>query len=129
MNRYYSSILVLAGTTAAAAALMAVGASQAYAETPTIDTTPFVSTRTRAEVKTEVLGQRQLLSAAGGEWALQSNQAARFQSAYTSGEAKSQYIAARDEVRAMTAEDSGSSYIQRQASRMHSGIIMAGAAR
>jgi hypothetical protein len=45
---------------------------------------------------------------AASEWALQDNQPARVQSAYTSDEARSAYIKERREVNALYAEDSGS---------------------
>jgi hypothetical protein len=38
-----------------AATVLALGASAAMAESPTVDTTPFQATRTRAEVKADVL--------------------------------------------------------------------------
>ena len=129
MNRHIASALTLAATTASAALLAAIGASNAYAETPTIDTTPFVSTRSRADVQAELMGNRQMVSAAASEWAMQHNQVPQLESGYTTAQAKAQFQAARDEVSAMTSEDSGSSYFARHAARTNAGTIVAGPAR
>lgn len=51
MNRTIATALSLAATIAAIACVAAIASGNAYAETPTIDNTPFVSTRTRAEVQ------------------------------------------------------------------------------
>ena len=129
MNRHITSVITLAATTAAAALLAAIGANSAYAETPTIDTTPFVSTRSRADVQAELMGNRQMLSAAASEWTMQHNQVPQLNSGYTTQQAKAQYKAARDEVSAMTSEDSGSSYFTRHAVRASGHTIVAGPAR
>jgi hypothetical protein len=50
-------------------------------------------------------------------------------SGYTTAQARAQYTAARDEVSAMTSEDSGSSYFARHAVRASAGTIVAGPAR
>jgi hypothetical protein len=127
MNRHFASSLAMA--TAAVACLAAMASSKAYAETPTIDTTPFVSTRTRSEVQAELMSQRQVESAAASEWAMQYNHVPHLKSAYTSEQAKSEYKAARDQVSAMNSEDSGSSYMARQSARVNGSVIMAGPAR
>lgn len=127
MNRHFAS--ALATTTAAVACVAAIASSNAYAETPTIDNTPFVSTRSRAEVRAELMKQRELVSAAASEWTMQYNHVPQLKSAYTGEQAKAEYKAAREEVSAITSEDSGSSYFARQAARMNAGTIMAGAAR
>jgi hypothetical protein len=127
MNRHYASAIATA--TAAIACFAAIASSPAYAETPTIDTTPFVSTRTRAEVQAELMGQRELVSAAASEWIMQYNHTPQLKSGYTSEQARSEYKAAREQVSAMTSEDSGSSYFARQAARANGGTIMAGSVR
>lgn len=129
MNRHFASVLTFATTTAAIACAAAMASGKVYAETPTIDTTPFVSTRSRAEVQAELMSQPELLSAAGGEWAMQHNQVPQLKSAYTREQALSEYKAARQEVSALTAEDSGSSYLARQAMRGNASMTVAGAAR
>lgn len=123
MNRIVASALSLAATTAAIACVAAIASSNAYAETPTIDKTPFVSTRTRAEVQAELMSQPELLRAAASEWSMQHNQAPQLKSAYSREQAKSQYKASRDEVSALTSEDSGSSYFARQPIRMNTSTM------
>ena len=123
MNRIVASALSLAATTAAIACVAAIASSNAYAETPTIDNTPFVSTRTRAEVQAELMGQPELLRAAASEWSMQHNQVPQPTSAYTSEQAKSQYKTSRDEVRALTSEDGGSSYFARRPIRMNTSTM------
>lgn len=127
MNRHFAS--TIATTTAAVACFAAIASGKAYAESPTIDTTPFVSTRTRAEVQAEVMSQRDQVTAAGREWVLQNNHVAQLKSGYTSEQAKSEYKTARDQVSAMNSEDSGSSYFAQQAARANGGTVMAGSAR
>lgn len=129
MQRHFTSALTLVTATAAIACAAAIASSPAYAESPTIDNAPFVSTRARAEVQAEVMGQRHLLSAAGGEWAMQLNHASLPVSGYTRAEARSQYQASRAEVSALTSEDSGSSYFARAASRSSAGTVVAVKAR
>ena len=129
MQRHFASALTLATATAAVACAAAIASGNAYAEGPIIDNTPFVSTRTRAEVQAELMGQRHLLSAAAGEWAMQNNQASQPMSGYTRAQAKAQVQAARAEVSALTSEDSGSSYFARAASRSSAGTVVAVKAR
>ena len=106
MNHRLASALAFA-TSAAAASLAAFAmSSSAYAETPTIDKTPFVSTKSRAEVRTETLSDRARLSSAGGEW--QGQQVSPLQrSGLTSAQARADYIASRDEVLARNSEGGG----------------------
>jgi hypothetical protein len=128
VNRHFASVLTLAAMTAAAG-VAAIASSNAYAETPTIDNTPFVSTRTRAEVQAEVMGRAEQLRMASSEGSMQLSQASEPHAGVTVAQAKAGYIAARDEVSAMTSEDSGSSYLTRQSARTNAGITIAGAAR
>lgn len=127
MNRILASTLSITTTAAAILAVAAMASGNAYADDITIDTTPFVSTKTRAEVRAEVMGQAEALRLASSEWSM--NQAAQPQSAYTSAQAKADYIASRSEVHALTAEDSGSSYFASLPRRMSTGVILAGSAR
>lgn len=129
MTRQLASALALATTVAAVACAAAMASGKAYADDITIDTTPFVSTRSRAEVQAELLSQREFLSAAGGEWAMQYNQAPQLKSGNTREQVSSAYKAARQEVSALTAEDSGSSYLARQAMRGNASMTVAGTAR
>jgi hypothetical protein len=129
MNRHFAHALAFATTTAAIACAAVMAASPAYAESPTIETRPFVSTRSRADVQAELMGRRQELTAAASEWTMQHNQVPQIASAYTSQEVRAQYIASREEVSALTSEDSGSSYLSRHAARMNASTVMAGVAR
>ena len=129
MNRNLASSLALSTTAAAAIALAALASSNAYADDITIDNTPFVSSRTRAEVQAEVMGQSELLRMANSEWPMQSNQASLPQSDFTRAQAQAEYIAARREVNALNAEDSGSSYLATLPRRVPDNVIMAGTDR
>ena len=92
----------------AIAAVLAVAATSALADDITVDTTPFVSGRTRAEVQAE-LGNFQ--KAGTSPWSIQYNPLKSFASSTTRSQAQAEYIASRDQVRALTGEDSGSAYL------------------
>jgi hypothetical protein len=113
------SSLAYAATVTAAALAVTLISSAAWAETPTVDDTPFVSTRTRAEVRAEVLSQRSSLSAAAGEWATYLPQLypRPATGSVTREQLKAQYIAERDRVKAMNGEDSGSAFIAQNRAR------------
>ena len=98
----------LAYVTAVAAAAMAAAlvSTRAYAETPTIDNTPFVSSKTRAEVQAELMTPY----SGGYPWSSQYNMGVR-DSALTSEQVRGTYKMSRDEVNALTSEDSGSAYL------------------
>ena len=129
MNRNIASALAT-GTTIAAAALAAVAitAGNAYADDITIDKTPFVSTRTRAEVQAELLNQPELVRAAASEWSMQQD-SPHAKSTFTSEQAKAEYKVSRQYVSALTGEDSGSAYfIKRTVSPRATGATMGGPA-
>jgi hypothetical protein len=127
MNRILASALSVTATAAAVLAVAAMATGPAYAGDITIDKTPFVSTRTRAEVQAEVMGQAEVLRTASSELAMQSGPA-HSESGYTRAQAKAEYIASRSEVHALTAEDSGSSYLARLPRNMSAGVVVAGSA-
>jgi hypothetical protein len=129
MNRHFAPALTIATTVIAAIGAAALVSTKAHADDITIDPTPFVSTRTRAEVKAEVTAEPQRVRDGASEWALQHNEPTRLDSGYTRQQALADYKASRQEVSALTAEDSGSSYLMRHAMRMQSGVKVAGAAR
>jgi hypothetical protein len=99
MNRTIASILAV---TAAAFA------GNALADDITIDTTPFTSTKSRAEVRAELAQYRQ---AGVNPWSTQFNPLRQFRSAKTREQVVADYVAARDEVAALNGEDSGSAYL------------------
>ena len=112
MNQRIASGLAFAATaTAGAIAAAAIIASgKAYADDITIDDTVFVSSRTRAEVRGEVLQHPELVSG------------------YSREQARLDYQMARDEVKAITSEDSGSAYFARRPMGMDR-TLLAGSAR
>jgi hypothetical protein len=123
MNRNLASTLALTTTAAAAFVLAALASSNAYADDITIDKTPFVSSRTPAEVRAEVMGQAEALRMANSEWPTQSDHASIPPSDFTSAQAKAEYIASRAEVNARNGEDSGSSYFAKLPRRVHNNIV------
>ncbi|WP_167772471.1 hypothetical protein [Ramlibacter henchirensis] len=123
MNRNVQSSLIFTGTAAAALALAAMS-SVAYADDITIDPTPFVSTKSRAEVRAEVLGKAEQIRMAHGEGGPMEMNRAPFKSSLTRAQVRDEYLASRGEVKAFTGEDSGSSYIAAMQPR-RSGMILA----
>lgn len=126
MNRIIATTLSIVSSAAAAVAFAAIASGNAYADDITIDSTPFVSSRTRAEVQAEVMGQAEALRMASSEWSAQ--QSALPQSTLTRGQVTQEYIATRHEANAFNAEDSGSSYLA-SLPRRGNGLVMAGSER
>jgi hypothetical protein len=123
MNRNLASTLTITATAAAAFAMAALACNNAYADDITVDNTPFVSSKTRAEVQAEVTGQD--MSIASSEWATQMNEPRRTMSDFTRAQATAEYLAARREVSAMNAEDSGSFYFAMLPRRVDGSVILA----
>lgn len=104
MNRYLITSLL-----AIAAAGISTGASAtALAGDISIESTPFVSTLSRAQVQAEL---RQFKASGVNPWALNYNQLAVFHGTNTRAQVVSEFLQSRDEAAAMTAEDSGSAYL------------------
>ncbi len=82
-----------------------VAASSAFAETPLVDTTPFVSSKTRAEVPAEL---QQYRTAGVNPWAQSYDQLRGLRSSKTRAQVTAEYLQSRDQTAALTAEDSGS---------------------
>jgi hypothetical protein len=101
-------------TILAVAAFAALASAGARADDITIDNTPFNSSRTRAEVQAELA---QFQQAGVNPWSIRYNQLAGFKSAKSRAQVQAEYIAERDQVAVMTAEDSGSSYLTQVAAR------------
>jgi hypothetical protein len=125
MNRKLATTLTIVSTATAAFAFAAMASGNAYADDITIDPTPFVSSRTRAEVQSEVMGQAEALRIASSEWSMQQNAEVLPQSAVTRAQVIKEYIATRHEVNALNAEDSGSSYLA-SLPRRSSRLVVAG---
>lgn len=122
MNRRLASALAYTCTVAAATLASAVMTVPAIAESPlAVPAQPFVSTRTRAEVQAELMGQR--LSSAGSEWVLQANAPQQRTSSITRAQATADYIASRDAIHALNSEDSGSAYLAQSPMRARSTMV------
>jgi hypothetical protein len=105
MNRNIASVLAISA---------AAFAANAFADDITIDNTPFVGSKTRAEVQADLT---QFKRAGTSPWSTQYNQLAKFQSAKSRADVTAEYTAARDEVAALNGEDSGSAYLAQYAGR------------
>jgi hypothetical protein len=88
-----------------ATCLAAAGA--AFADDITIEATPFVSTRTRAEV----IAEMHQAPTPGNPWADDYDQLAAFHGTLTRAEVVADYLLTRDEMQAFNGEDSGSMYL------------------
>ena len=89
-------------------AICLAAAGSAFADDITIESTPFVSSRARAEVIAEV---QQARNEGMHPWADTYDQLQAFQSTLTREEVTAEYLLSRDEVQAFNGEDSGSSYL------------------
>ena len=86
----------------------------AFADDITIDPTPFVSPKSRAEVMAEL---KQFQAYGVNPWADDYNQLADARSTMTRAEVTAAYLGSRNEVQALDSEDSGSSYLTRVAAQ------------
>lgn len=129
MNRNIASALGVLGTAAAGLALAALASGNAYADDITMETTPFVGAKSRAEVQAELLGRPRQLYASASEWSLQSNGAPHLKTTYTSEQAKAEYKASRDLVRALNGEDSGSAFFMIKGPMPQGTAVMGGPTR
>ena len=126
MNRNLASTLTITATAAAAFAMAALACNNAYADDITVDNTPFVSSKSRAEVQAEM---GQATSIASSEWATQMNEQRQTMSDLTRAQVTAEYLAARREVSALNAEDSGSFYFASMPRRVDGSVIMASESR
>lgn len=92
----------------ASVALVVAAAGNAFAESPTIVNDPFVSTRTRAEVQAELYAYKQT---GVNPWSISYNQLRGFQGRLSREQVVAEFLAARNEVAAMSGEDSGSAHL------------------
>jgi hypothetical protein len=92
----------------AIALVLAASAGTSFADDITVDTTPFASTATRAEVQAELQGFKQ---SGVNPWSNRYNPLAQFSSQRTRAAVTAEYTNARDRVAAFTGEDSGSAYL------------------
>lgn len=110
MNQRLASILAFGSTVAASLLAAGLMTGSAWAEGPIGDNTAFVGSRTRAEVQAELMANRHLLTSAASEYALQQGEPRGPANGYTAAQARAEYIASRDEVRAMNSEHGGSGH-------------------
>ena len=110
MPSRFASHVAFAGAAAAAAFAGALMAGGVRAETYSTEIRDFTGTRARDEVRAEVQADRSLF-AASNELSTQGQAQPATQPGYSRAQARADYIAARDEVRAMTGEDSGSMWL------------------
>jgi uncharacterized protein DUF4148 len=96
----------------AVATFAAFASAAARADDITIDHTPFHSSRMRAEVQAELA---QFKQSGVNPWATSYNQLAGFHSERTRADVQAEYLAERNQVAAMNAEDSGSAYLSQLA--------------
>lgn len=101
MNRYALAI--------ALATLAAAG--QVFADEVTLDTTPFVSSATRAQVQADL---QQFRAAGVNTLADDYNPLRQFRGAKTRAEVTAEFLRSRNVVAAMTGEDSGSFYLSQR---------------
>jgi hypothetical protein len=127
MNRNLRSSLVFTGTAAAAFALAAM-TSVAYADDITIDPTPFVSTKSRAEVRAEVIGKAEQIRMAHGEGAYGMTPAASG-GTLTRAQVRDDYMASRAQVSAFNGEDSGSAWLTAMQPHRDGNLMLAGSER
>ena len=111
MNQRIASTLGYIGSVAAAVLAAALMSGNALAEGPIEVQTPFAGSLSRAEVHAQVIQNRGHVTSYANEWTLQQTSSLSSMSGYTRAQARADFIAARDQVHAMTAEDSGSSYV------------------
>jgi hypothetical protein len=90
------------------ALVLAAAAGTSFADDITVESRPFTSTATRAEVQAELKSFKQ---SGVNPWSNQYNPLAQFSSQRTRAAVTAEYINAREEVAAFNGEDSGSAYL------------------
>jgi hypothetical protein len=110
MNRNTAIALVLAS----AAAMGNAFAGTSLAGDISVESTPFVSGVSRAEVQAQLA---QYKKAGVNPWSTSYNPLRSFESTKTRAEVTAEFQAARDQVAAFTREDSGSAYLARSGVR------------
>ena len=92
----------------ASIALASAFAGSAFAESPIYGNDPFTGVKTRADVQAELATYKQ---AGVNPWSTQYNPLKYFKSTTTREAVVSAYLMSRDEVHALSSEDSGSAYL------------------
>ena len=107
----------------ASAVLFAAVAGSALAETPTVVSEPFVSTLSRAQVQAELFAYKQ---AGVNPWSMSYNQLSDFKSSLSRRQVVADFVAAREQVAAITGEDSGSAYFAQAGRHLAGDPVLAG---
>jgi hypothetical protein len=110
MQHRFSSILGYIGSVAAATLAAALMSGNALAEGPISDQQPFTGSLSRAQVKAELMNGRGQLTSFASEWTLQQQTPLHAMSSPSREQVRAEYLASREQVRAMTAEHGGSGH-------------------
>lgn len=129
MNQRLASAFAFTSTCVAATLAAALMTGNALAEGPIFEDTTFVSTRSRADVRAELMASGGGTTSAASEWVAQLNDSQPMKSQYTRAQARAEYIAARDQVHEMTAEHSGAAYFAQAPIRARDTVVAGSAAR
>lgn len=129
MDHRFSSIFGFGSTLAAALLGATVMTTNARAEGPIGESAPFTSTRTRAEVRAELMRGSQLATSFANEWTLQRSEPVQRTSGHTRSQAQAEYIAAREQVLAMNSEHGGSGYFPGSTVRSPDAMVAGNPAR
>jgi len=114
MNRYLIASLL---------AIAAASTSVAFADDITVEAHPFVGSLSRAQVQAQLQDYR---SAGANPWATSYNQLASFRTATTREQVTAEFLQSRDEVSALTGEDSGAAWLAAQARQHAAPPVVAG---
>jgi hypothetical protein len=104
----------------AAALVLVAGAGSALADDITIDTTPFVASRTRAEVQAEL---QQYQRAGVNPWARDYNPLQSFHAGKTRAQVTAEFLSARDEVAAANSEAGAAAWHAARAPRATNPVL------
>jgi hypothetical protein len=126
MNTTISNNTATTARAIVASVLLAAAAGSVLAESPTVVTEPFVSTRTRAEVVADLAAFKQ---SGANPWAASYNPLRHFRSTTTRDAVVAAYLVSRDEVKALNGEDSGSVYLAKANTSQAVGQMLAGVPR
>lgn len=119
MKRYTTVLAMALASLAGAASAQAVG----LAGDISVEAKPFVSTRSRAEVRADLDAFRK---AGVNPWADEFNQLAGFVSGRSRSQVAAEFAANRHTVAALYGEDSGSSYLAGRRSALQAMLSLAG---
>jgi hypothetical protein len=103
-----------------AALVLIASAGSALADDITIDSTRFVSGKSRAEVQAEL---QQFQRAGVNPWAQDYNPLQSFASGKTRAQVSAGYLASRTEVAALSGEDSGAAWLAARASAVAAPVL------